>query len=148
MKTLKNEKGFTLVELVVVIVVLGLLAAFAVPRFIDITTTARTASVNGFAGGLRAAVAVVKTQYMVSGTNTSPVTMADGTEVAVGVAGAASGVPTGAAGGIGNAMNDMSGFNATYGSPTTFQPTNGGSATCQVSYDPTNGNVTTTITGC
>jgi len=146
MKTLKNEKGFTLVELVVVIVVLGLLAAFAVPRFIDITTTARTASVNGFAGGLRAAVAVVKTSYMLNPTN--PVTMADGTTVAVGVAGTATGVPTGALAGIGNAMNDMSGFTPAYGSPTTFQPTNGGSATCQVSYDPATGNVTTTVTGC
>ncbi|WDT77130.1 MAG: prepilin-type N-terminal cleavage/methylation domain-containing protein [Candidatus Manganitrophus sp.] len=148
MKTLKNEKGFTLVELVLVIVVLGLLAAFAVPKFINITSNARTASVNGFAGGLRAAVAVVKAQYMVAGTGTSPVTMADGTTVAVGVAGAAAGVPTGAAAGIGAAMNDMSGFTATYGAPSTFQPTNGGSATCQVSYDATNGSVTVTTTGC
>ncbi|MBI3804803.1 MAG: prepilin-type N-terminal cleavage/methylation domain-containing protein [Nitrospirae bacterium] len=145
---MKNEKGFTLVELVLVIVVLGILAAFAVPKFIDVAKNARIASINGFAGGLRSAVAVVKTQYMVVGTNTTPVTMADGSTVAVGIAGAAAGVPTGAAAGIGAALNDTSGFTAAFGSPTTYQPTNGGSATCQVSYDPATGAVTTTTGGC
>ncbi|MDC4228070.1 MAG: prepilin-type N-terminal cleavage/methylation domain-containing protein [Candidatus Manganitrophus sp.] len=147
MKTLKNEKGFTLVELVIVIVVLGLLAAFAVPKFISVTAAARTASVNGFAGGLRAAVAVVRSQYMVTGQTTSPVTMADGSTVAVGTLGAAAGVPTGAAAGIGAAMNDMSGFTVVYGATTTFTPSGGG-ATCQVSYNGATGAVTTTTTNC
>lgn len=149
MKTLKNEKGFTLVELVVVIVVLGLLAAFAVPRFIDITTAARTSSVNGFAGGLRAAVAVVKAQYMINGTGTSPVTMADGTTVAVGTAGTAAGVPTGAVAGIQNAMNDIGGFTPTYvlGGTSLFVPSGGG-ATCRVEYNDTTGLVTTVTGDC
>lgn len=149
MKTLKNEKGFTLVELVVVIVVLGLLSAFAVPRFINITTAARISSVNGFAGGVRAAVAVVKAQYMINGTGTSPVTMADGTTVAVGTAGTAAGVPTGSAVGIANAMNDIGGFTPTYvaGGTSTFVPSGGG-ATCRVTYNDTTGLVGTDIGGC
>lgn len=143
MKTLKNEKGFTLVELVLVIVVLGILAAFAVPKFIDITTNARQASVNGFAGGLRAAVAVVKTQYMVTGATGTSITMSDGTSVTVGNTGAALGVPVGSGAGIGAAMNDMSGFTPTYvaGGASTFQ-LNGAPSGCNVTYNDTNGLVT------
>ena len=47
-----RQGGFTLVELVVVIIVLGVLAAFAVPRFMGIDTQARIASVNSLAGTL------------------------------------------------------------------------------------------------
>ncbi|RTZ14314.1 prepilin-type N-terminal cleavage/methylation domain-containing protein [Vibrio aquaticus] len=58
-----KQSGFSLVELVVVIVVVGLLAVAALPRFLDVTDEAKKASVEGVAGGFATGVLSARAQW-------------------------------------------------------------------------------------
>lgn len=68
------QKGFTLIELVVVITILGILAAVALPRFTDLQSQARSAKAQALLGSVRAAAANVKAAAVVSGVNCSTAT--------------------------------------------------------------------------
>lgn len=63
----KQQKGFTIIELVVVILLLGILAATALPRFLDVTDEAHEAVFNATVGGFTTGVALYRAQYVAEG---------------------------------------------------------------------------------
>ncbi len=63
----RKQTGFTLIELVLVVVMLGLLAVTAIPKFLDLTDRAENANIEGMAGGFATAVALVRAQWEAEG---------------------------------------------------------------------------------
>jgi MSHA pilin protein MshA len=68
----KTESGFTLIELVIVIVILGILAAVAIPKYEDMREQARVATVKGQLGSIRSAIAIQYARNALNGSATFP----------------------------------------------------------------------------
>ncbi|MDX1706304.1 prepilin-type N-terminal cleavage/methylation domain-containing protein [Pseudidiomarina sp.] len=62
-----SQRGFTLIELIIVIVILGLLAASGLPRFTSVTAEAEDAALEGVAGGFASAVGLVRGEWELRG---------------------------------------------------------------------------------
>jgi len=71
-----KEKGFTLIELVVVIVILGVLSVTAAPRFLNLSSDAKVAALKQLAGSVRSATEMGHTAFILSGADTSKSTNA------------------------------------------------------------------------
>ena len=69
----KSESGFTLIELVIVIVILGILAAVAIPKYEDMREQARVATLKGQLGAIRSAIAIQYARNALNGSATFPV---------------------------------------------------------------------------
>jgi MSHA pilin protein MshA len=121
---MKLQKGFTLIELVIVIVILGLLAATALPRFSNLTTSARVAALNGVAGSLRGAASIAHATQLAQSLNSNASVNLDGQIVAM-----ANGWPVAAS--VSNVLTDYTGFTFTSANPALFTfVTN-----CEVQYN-------------
>jgi len=122
------QRGFTLIELVVVIVILGILAAFAVPRFMGLEDQARVAAVNAMAGSLRSAATMAHGVWEASGTPATIVVPGAPNSVTM-----LNGYPTANARGVVLLLQDTSGFTVT-GGGTIYTPNGAKTASCEVTY--------------
>ncbi|RRU74527.1 type II secretion system protein [Stutzerimonas xanthomarina] len=151
----KQQSGFTMIELIMVIVILGILAAFALPKFADLGGDARRSTIQAVEGSMKSASAIAHAAFLTAGTNPENVSMEGTDNVAI-----VNGYPSAAgiliaAGITGGATADAAGdFIVTSTATATTVQAKGAATltTCQVVYTEAAAGaapgIAATLTGC
>lgn len=127
----KRPCAFTLIELIMVIVILGILSAAAIPRFIDFGDSARTAAVKSMAGAVRSATGIVHSTALAMSQSAGTITIESRSVNIV------NGYPEASADGLGVMIVDVSEFTVDYATANTaiYAPASAiDNANCRVTY--------------
>lgn len=135
---MKTSRGYSLVEVVIVLLLLGALGAAFVPRMIRVDANARAAALQGLAGSMRSAVTLIQSKSFVSGIGApGTVPLSDGTTVAV----TNKGYPLASVAGIDRAAGISPLHYTCTGSPIRTCRLIDGPAGCFITYDQATGQV-------
>jgi len=134
---MKQQSGFTLIELIMVIVILGILAATALPKFANLSNEARFASAKGALGAVQSASNIAHAAWLVAGSSAATTVTLEGATIDL-----TNGWPDDTATGIIRAANIVTGQGYTVASTAPITITPDGvttAANCQVQYTASTG---------